>query len=407
LNQSDPLATPSQDFEHDQQPDLSDTDVNHQQSDANDLSIPQGHTQDDDLANQDYFDPGNIDEDEQREDAHAAQLSATRQALDQLEQLPPDSHGGDEEPGFPPATLSHIENIQSTLEFTKKICAATLDNDGLDANILDHLCNPSEKQTDISDPNICLLLNLFSAVTNASGETYNSCRAAILRRYPDSNVLSYYSVKKLVSDITGVVAVYDDMCINSCHGFTGPFSQLESCTLCGEVRYDAVQLASTGKKVPRQQFCTILLGPQLQALRRSHSGATNMRYLDRKLRDVAEMLDNLQTDNGADIVYDDILCGTEAQDLANRINITAHDTLVSSSLDGAQLYQNKKSDTWISIWIIHNFPPDSQYQKWHISPGTIISGPNKPKITNSYFFHIIFLPSNAKTMVLVFGCGMH
>ena len=175
MNQSDPLATPSQDFEHDQQPDLSDTDVNHQQSDANDLSIPQGHTQDDDLANQDYFDPGNIDEDEQREDAHAAQLSATRQALDQLEQLPPDSHGGDEEPGFPPATLSRIENIQSTLEFIKKICAATLENSGLDADVLSHLRNPSKKQTDISDPNICLLLNLFLAVTNASEETVIYC----------------------------------------------------------------------------------------------------------------------------------------------------------------------------------------------------------------------------------------
>lgn len=131
------------------------------------------------------------------------------------------------------------------------------------------------------------------AITNASDETYTTCRNAILRCYPDSGVLSHHSIKKLIAEITGVVAVYDDMCINSCHAFTGPFSQLETCTICGETRYDAVQLASTRKKVPRQRFCTILLGPQLQALRRSHAGALDMCYLDQKMKEVAEMLSGL------------------------------------------------------------------------------------------------------------------
>ncbi len=83
-----------------------------------------------------------------------------------------------------------------------------------------------------------------------------------------------------------------------------------------------------------------------------------MCYLDQKMKEVAEMLDNLQTEDGTDIIYDDILCGSKMQDLAERINITAYDTIISSSLDGAQLYQNKKSNTWISIWILHNFPPN-------------------------------------------------
>jgi hypothetical protein len=88
-----------------------------------------------------------------------------------------------------------------------------------------------------------------------------------------------------------------------------------------------------------------------------------MRYLDQKLKKFADMLDNLQMEDGADMVYDDILCGSEMQDLAERINITSHDIVVSSSLDGAQLYQNKKSDTWISIWLTYNFSPNQRYQK--------------------------------------------
>ncbi|KIJ91550.1 hypothetical protein K443DRAFT_34680, partial [Laccaria amethystina LaAM-08-1] len=52
-------------------------------------------------------------------------------------------------------------------------------------------------------------------------------------------------VKKLVADISSVVSVRDDMCINSCHAFTGPFAQLDACS-----RYDPVQFALTGKKIP-------------------------------------------------------------------------------------------------------------------------------------------------------------
>lgn len=78
--------------------------------------------------------------------------------------------------------------------------------------------------------------------------------------------LDYYSVKKLVSDISGVVSVSDDMCINSCHAFTGPFAHLDSCSICGEPRYDPHQLL-LGKNVPHQKQCNILLGPQLQTRR--------------------------------------------------------------------------------------------------------------------------------------------
>ena len=144
--------------------------------------------------------------------------------------------------------------------------SATLDNRNLNESLLNQLCHPLKKPADISNPNVRLSLDLFLAMTNALEETYNAFHNAILHCYPYSHVLSHYSVKKLVAEITGIVAVYDDMCINSCHAFTGPFAHLKSCTICGEARYNTVQIASTGKEVPCQQFCTILLGPQLQAL---------------------------------------------------------------------------------------------------------------------------------------------
>jgi hypothetical protein len=335
------------------------------------------------------FDPGDFDEHEQRDAALQAEWhtrTMALRALDQLESDPPSATGSDEELGDMTTNLSRIENIKFTQEFIEGIHTATFENGGLGDDIIHSLQNPCDTPTSISNPDVRLSLDLFLAVTNTSEQTYHACRDAILGRYPDSGILSYYAVKKLVAEITGVVAVYDDMCINSCHAFTGPFAELQSCGICGEARYDVTQSALTGKDVPRQQFCTILLGPQLQALRRSHSGATDMRYLDQKLTQVAEMLDNLQAEGSEDMVYDDIFSGSELQDLVERLEITGNDTIVSLSLDGAQLYQNKKSDTWISIWILNNFSPNQRYQKKRILPGTIIPGPNKPKITDSYLY---------------------
>jgi hypothetical protein len=87
-----------------------------------------------------------------------------------------------------------------------------------------YLRNPHEEPTSLSDPDIRLSLDLFLAITNASEETYHACCEAMHHRYPDSGVISYYAVKKLVAEITGVVAVYDDMCINSRHAFIGQFA---------------------------------------------------------------------------------------------------------------------------------------------------------------------------------------
>ncbi|KNZ72397.1 hypothetical protein J132_03489, partial [Termitomyces sp. J132] len=101
------------------------------------------------------------------------------------------------------------------------------DEDKLDSETLDHLQNPIEGTLDIIDSDERLSLELFTA-TNSSEATYNQCHSAIL----DSGILTFYKVKQLVANISGIVPVMDDMCINSCHAFTGPFADLGACTIC-------------------------------------------------------------------------------------------------------------------------------------------------------------------------------
>lgn len=384
-NASDHNAGP-QSPHHDSEPfqpsaDLNDIDMDDQRPPDSPPSVRGDPDQEDEKNDSDsleYLDPDGLEE---YDSDHSAPSSP---ALSQPEQ-PPALSGTDEEVEDSVAATSRIETIKITQAFIKAIQAASLDNGNLDDDVLERLRNPPKEPFDISDPDTRLSIDLYLAVTNASEDTYQTCREAVQRRHPGSKVLSYYSVKKLVAEITGVIAAYDDMCINSCHAFTGPFSHLASCSICGEARYDKAK-SKNGKNVARLQFCTVLLGPQLQALRRSRSGATSMRYLDTKTEEISKMLDNLRTEDGANVVYDDVLSGNEAQEIAERLGLTGRDTIVSMSLDGAQLYQNKKSDTWISIWMIHNFSPNQRYQKRHVLPGTVIPGPNRPKVIDSFLF---------------------
>ena len=88
------------------------------------------------------------------------------------------------------------------------------------------------------------------ACNHASEATYKAVQDSILRRSPNLNILSYYSVKKLVLEITGVGSILDDMCINSCLAFVGPLADLKQCPECLELRYDPEKRPLLEKKSP-------------------------------------------------------------------------------------------------------------------------------------------------------------
>ena len=87
-----------------------------------------------------------------------------------------------------------------------------------------------------------------------------------------------------------------------------------------------------------------------------------------------------------DFVYDDIFSGSELLNMFKEHGLGPQDITVSFSLDGAQLYQNKKSDTWIAIWIINDYSPTIWYKKKQVLPALVVPGPNKPKDLDSFMF---------------------
>ncbi|KAH9174053.1 hypothetical protein EDB89DRAFT_1849365, partial [Lactarius sanguifluus] len=162
-----------------------------------------------------------------------------------------------------------LEDLRLAADFIEVLRSASLDDpiSGLSAEALDRLRSLSRDQpAQLIDEDSRYAIDLYLA--NPSEATYEANRAASLRRHPNTSLQSYYKTKRLIAELTGIESIVHDMCINSCIAYTGPFSELDSCPTCSEARYDQFRFeASSGtEKIPRQEFHTILIGPQLQAL---------------------------------------------------------------------------------------------------------------------------------------------
>ena len=76
-------------------------------------------------------------------------------------------------------------------------------------------------------------------------------------------------------------------------------------------------------------------------------------------------------------------------------DIKQNDIVLMTSMDGAQLYEDKDSDCWLYLWIVVNLPPDQRYCKIHVLLGGFIPGPKKPKNLDSFlvvgFHHLSLL----------------
>ena len=94
----------------------------------------------------------------------------------------------------------------------------------------------------------------------------------------------------------------------------------------------------------------------------------------------------LQQNDGELESWDDVLCGRDYLEAVLDGTIADDDMVLMFSIDGAQLYRMKQSDTWIYIWIIVNYSPDRRYKKVSIRPGCFVPGPNKPENMDSFLF---------------------
>lgn len=185
--------------------------------------------------------------------------------------------------------------------------------------------------------------------------------------------------------LSGLLTWEHHMCVETCVGFTGPYSDLDRCPECGEHRYDQKELRESEglRKVPRKVFTTFPVGPQLQARWKNPRMAEEMLYRWRKTE---ELLAELEATGELPRILDDILCGHDYMELAAEGKIKEYDSVLMLSIDGAQLYEKKQSDVWIYIWILVDLAPDKRYKIRNILPGGVIPGPQPPGEVDSFLF---------------------
>ncbi|KAJ3925070.1 MAG: hypothetical protein NXY57DRAFT_1051750 [Lentinula lateritia] len=255
---------------------------------------------------------------------------------------------------LPSDFVPSIDDIRIANKFIDNLRDASLQN------IIEQLRCPLAKEVKLTNPDHRLSVDIFLSITTAAEKTYNSIRSAILRRYPESEVLTYYKVKSLVRQLSGVTPVYR---------FTGPFAELDICPYCGEFCYEPDEESTSSQKKakaskPRKQFCTIPIGSQLQALWRSPKGAQSMDY---RKTCTEHILKELDENEGIKISpYEDFFNGSEY--LKKVLNGDVGDG------DVFLLYRYKKSECWIYIWVILDHSPDTRYKK------------HAPKNSDSFIF---------------------
>lgn len=229
-----------------------------------------------------------------------------------------------------------LKELKWSLEFIQMLRNASLEKSGLDPEIIDLLTKepPTSLPEWENDPTLRLSIEIFMALDTASQETYRKVCDAIERCIPGTKTLSYDAVRKHIGKITGIMPLINDMCLNSCAAYTGPFSKLEKCPYCDTSRWDQqVWTQSKGtKKVPVRQFYTILIGPQLQAIYRSVEGAEAMQYR-KKLTE--KLIAELQHPNNSNRVlekYTDFFSGSEYLNAVREGKITEDDMVLVLSI---------------------------------------------------------------------------
>ncbi|EKM84453.1 transposase 21 superfamily [Agaricus bisporus var. burnettii JB137-S8] len=283
--------------------------------------------------------------------------------------------------------LSDTSNIRipeliKTAKFIDGLKHANLESSGMSFDDISRLRTPGkDTNSELRDPQFIMVLESFLGCVNASEETYETFRKAYLRRHPDQSFLSHDQVKRRLSSFSGVTPIYQDMCLNSCIGFTGPYSSLDACPKCASPRF------YQDTQRPQKQFMTIPIGPIIQALYSSPTVSQEMHYLEKRL---AENL-AYATNNGGKIrVYDDTACGSNLLMAHASGKFHREDVALQISLDGAKLFEHKDSDCWMWVWIIHNLSPDIRYKKSFVIPGGFVPGPNHPKDIDSFLYPSLY-----------------
>ncbi|KAG1744035.1 uncharacterized protein EDB91DRAFT_1236594 [Suillus paluster] len=239
------------------------------------------------------------------------------------------------------------EDLHTSIAFITALQNASLNDTstGLSKEAIHRLRDPPTHQLSLDDDNAL---------------HYIKARAAHIE-YDGVKLPSLHQIKRIVAELGGVEEMVHDMCINTCVGFTGPFSLLDHCPECDEPHYDQDVILRT-----HSRFVSVPIGPQLQALYCDPQSAQEMCYRNKCTQ---EIIEELECEDGHKQSRSDFIDGTDYLEAVAAGKIADKDIVLMMSIDA--------SDCWMSIWVVFDRSPETS---------VIIPGPRKPKNLDSFLF---------------------
>jgi hypothetical protein len=142
-------------------------------------------------------------------------------------------------------TEIQIRDLQLQQDLIRRLEAASLAEDKLPDHVRERIHNPDPRPISMS-PCDKSSLKFFLATHAAPKGTYdNVCQVNKELHPEDGDLLSYHNVKQKLEELTGVVSVSDDICVNSCIAFVGPYENLDVCPVCTQARYKVQESTPT------------------------------------------------------------------------------------------------------------------------------------------------------------------
>lgn len=185
--------------------------------------------------------------------------------------------------------------------------------------------------------------------------------------------VSLYKLQKSLKNIVPLKPKLVDMCWNSCCAFVGDNADCNICPICEEPRYISEGILKQSQKL--SAYFSIIDSLKIQY--RDPSRAIVLRY-----RHEYTSSEEYTANNGK---IGDVFDGNRYKFLVESgLFPDYRDVAFIASLDGYQLFKQKRNDCWVVLLLNANLPPTQRVKKENLMITAIIPGPKSPKDFNSF-----------------------
>jgi hypothetical protein len=225
-------------------------------------------------------------------------------------------------------------------------------------------------QTDNATPNKEIIEGLKLLYLKSLYNFTESAYDDIIKVFTTNN-LSLYNIKKYLTEVTGLVPVFYDMCENSCICYTEEYESYQRCPIC-----DSARLDTKGKAKKVMPYLSIKDRLKTQFSNKNRAKELLYRY---------EYITNKNDDD-----LDDIFDGEIYKELVNKnLFNDKRDVVFTASCDGYQIFKQKTDDCWLFLMINNNLEPTLRVKKENLLIPFLIPGPNQPKNFNTFLRPLI------------------